>query len=103
MNQKDNAIRMRKLVGDFRNSYMSFNKFAEAHGISRGKLHYWVRRFGSSIELDAVGESGKFIPLDLPLSNSQELRYIIINKPWDSDQNSIIDVCSWNYPKVLSL
>ncbi len=81
MNRKDNALRMRKLVGDFRNSDMSFNKFAEAHGISRGKLHYWVRRIGSNIELDAMGESGKFIPLELPVNQTQELRYIIINKP----------------------
>lgn len=44
MNRKGNAMRMRKLDADFRNSEMSFNNFAVTHGISRGKVHYWVKR-----------------------------------------------------------
>lgn len=67
MNRKDNAMRMRKLVADFRNSEMSFNKFAVTHGISRGKLHYWVKQHGNSTGLEPIDDSGNFIPLDLPM------------------------------------
>ena len=81
MNRKDNASRMGKLVADFRNSEMSFNKFAAAHGISRGKLHYWVKRLDDAPGLDAIENSNHFIPLNIPSGSSGELRYIIINKP----------------------
>ena len=59
-----------------------------------------VRRLGN-IELDSIRKSGKFIPLDLPVRHTGELRYIIISKLCVTDQNSTLDAFSWDFTEIL--
>jgi len=44
MTKKDTTIQMCKLVKDFRDSGQSQKAFAAAHGIKKGKLHYWISK-----------------------------------------------------------
>jgi hypothetical protein len=44
MTKKGNASRMHKLVKEFRDSGRSQKEFAAAHGLSEGKMHYWVSK-----------------------------------------------------------
>ncbi len=44
MTKKVNASRMQKLVKEFRDSGRSQKEFASAHGLTPGKLHYWVSK-----------------------------------------------------------
>ncbi|SMG13427.1 IS66 family insertion sequence element accessory protein TnpA [Arenibacter troitsensis] len=54
MTKKDNALRMRKLVKEFRLSGRSQKEFASAHGIKEGKFHYWISKL-----LDLQQKSGQ--------------------------------------------
>jgi hypothetical protein len=42
----DRAERMRRLIRQWRASGQSKAEFVRRHGLSRGKLEYWVRRLG---------------------------------------------------------
>lgn len=44
MTKKVNASRMQKLVKEFRDSGRSQKEFAAAHGLTPGKMHYWVSK-----------------------------------------------------------
>lgn len=44
MTKNGNASRMHKLVKEFRDSGRSQKEFAAAHGLSPGKMHYWVSK-----------------------------------------------------------
>ncbi|SDF05550.1 hypothetical protein SAMN05421636_11099 [Pricia antarctica] len=44
MTKNGNALRMHKLVKEFRGFGRSQKEFAAAHGLSEGKMHYWVSK-----------------------------------------------------------
>ncbi len=44
MTKSGNASRMHKLVKDFRDSGLSQKEFAATHGLTPGKMHYWVSK-----------------------------------------------------------
>jgi len=44
MTKSGNASRMHKLVKQFRDSGLSQKEFAASHGLTTGKLHYWVSK-----------------------------------------------------------
>lgn len=84
MSRKAEAMRMRGLVEKYHQSQISLSQFAADHGVTRGKLHYWVQRFkSSSVNQDSseVPTSEKFIPIHMPEGTQAEPSYIIINKP----------------------
>ena len=44
MKKNANASRMHKLVKEFRDSGLSQKEFAATHGLTPGKMHYWVSK-----------------------------------------------------------
>ena len=76
MTKKDTASRMRKLVGQFKDSGQSQKAFAAAHGIKEGKLYYWISKL-SRPQQSAKGTPKKdFVALEV--ASGQESRCIMI-------------------------
>lgn len=44
MTKNDTASQMRKLVKQFKGSGQSQKEFAKVHGLTEGKLHYWISK-----------------------------------------------------------
>ena len=55
---------MESLVKDYHKSSLTQEAFASRHGISKGKLHYWMKKFFKLKHKEPVPE---FIPLEVPL------------------------------------
>ncbi len=45
---------MKELVGSFHRSGQSRKEFAQAHGLTEGKLQYWIKKF-SAKPLESAG------------------------------------------------
>ena len=71
---------MKELVSVFLNSGQSQKEFAEAHGLTKGKLHYWVKKFSESPTTVSKSTSS-FIPLEVSSSEELQSRTILIRMP----------------------
>jgi transposase-like protein len=67
---------MHKLVSAYHNSGQSQKTFAQAHGLTEGKLHYWIKKL--SKESIPSLETSSFIPLEMPHTESSSSKVIII-------------------------
>ena len=76
MTKKDTASRMRKLVGQFKDSGRSQKAFAAAHGIKEGKLYYWISKLSKPQQSVTVTPKKAFV--DIEVSSGQESRCIMI-------------------------
>lgn len=65
MTKKDNALRMRKLVMEFRLSGRSQKEFASAHGIKEGKFHYWISKLSRPTDVPADKAPSNFVPIEV--------------------------------------
>jgi len=58
---------MRKLVSQYHLSGQSQREFSSAHGVTEGKLHYWIKKLASS-STDQAPEatvSKAFVPISI--------------------------------------
>ena len=84
MTREEKTLYMRELIAKFHKSGDSIRQFASAHGMSKGKLNYWVQRFKDTRQANVASneeDTTRFIPLGLPQRQDSEPQYIIINKP----------------------
>lgn len=65
MTKKENALWMRKLVKEFRDSGRSQKEFASAHGIKEGKLHYWRSKLSRPVDVTADKGPSHFVPIEV--------------------------------------
>jgi len=49
MSKSSISDEMKELVSAFLTSGQSQKEFAESHGLSKGKLHYWVKKFSEAL------------------------------------------------------
>ena len=59
---KDLEKGMRNLVEAYQSSSMTQEEFSSKHGISKGKLHYWIKKLSIPVRERPVPD---FIPLDV--------------------------------------
>ena len=78
MTKTDTASQMRNLVKEFHNSGLDQKHFARANGISKGKLHYWIKKISLSSPTKLPDTTGDFVPITLTSEQAQEVRNIII-------------------------
>ena len=64
MSKLSESRRMEELVSSYHSSGQSQKDFAKAHGLTEGKLHYWIKKLSRSVEQEPLPE---FIPLDVSL------------------------------------
>ena len=69
---------MRKLVKEFHNSGLDQKHFAQANCISKGKLHYWIKKLSLSSAPKLSDATTNFIPIALTSGQEQEAGSIII-------------------------
>ena len=77
MSQQTEACRMKELVCSYHSSGQTQKDFAKAHGLTDGKLHYWIKKFSTPVVEEPIPE---FIPLDLSLP-TRGSKHIIIRTP----------------------
>lgn len=75
MSQLSEAQRMGKLVSSYHRSGQSQKDFAKAHGLTGGKLHYWIKKLSIPEEQEPLPE---FIPLEVSNFFSRSSKSIII-------------------------
>ena len=68
---------MRKLVSAYHSSGQSQKTFARSHGLTKGKLHYWIKKF-SKQSPTASQVTSSFIPLEMASTGSSVSRVITI-------------------------
>jgi hypothetical protein len=76
--KEDIASQMRKLVEEFHNSGSDQKHFAEANGISNGKLHYWIKKLSLPSSFLSSEATSNFVPITLTSKQEAEARSIII-------------------------
>ena len=69
---------MEALVKSFHKSSLTQEEFASKHDISKGKLHYWIKKFSEPVRESVVPE---FIPLEISNFSSKISKSIIIRMP----------------------
>ena len=69
---------MRKLVKEFHTSGLDQKQFAEANGISKGKLHYWIKKLSVPSPTKLPDVTSNFVPITLTSQQEQQVRSIII-------------------------
>ena len=80
MSRSSISDEMKELVSAFLTSGQSQKEFAESHGLSKGKLHYWVKKF-SEASITAPKATTSFIPLEVSSSEELQSRTILIRMP----------------------
>ena len=69
---------MLKLVRAYGSSNETQEVFAASHGISKGKLHYWMKKLSKSSDSKPLTKTPSFVPLSVIAPPEQEMRRIII-------------------------
>jgi len=72
--------KMRKLVSLYHISGQSQKSFAQSHGLTEGKLYYWIKKF-SKKELSSPEASNTFIPIDISEPEESSCKTILIRMP----------------------
>jgi transposase-like protein len=67
---------MRKLVTNYYESGQSKSVFARTHGISKGKLSYWIHKFPRKEAKEPV--KSNFVPLSVPPSAQSSTQSMFI-------------------------
>lgn len=77
MSRLSESKRMEELVSSYHSSDQTRRDFAKAHGVTEGKLYYWIKKLSTPIVEESLPE---FIPLDLslPIRGS---KHVIIRMP----------------------
>lgn len=79
MSNIDNRQKMQELVKHYHGSNKDQITFADANGISAGKLHYWIKKLSPKKEKPIVGgSSDKFIPIEIAPSSGGSPKHILI-------------------------
>lgn len=68
---------MRNLVSLYQSSGQSQKAFAKSHGLTEGKLYYWVKKFSKENTTTSVASSS-FIPVEMTSTESCSSKAIII-------------------------
>lgn len=76
MSKSSESTRMHKLVSAYHNSGQSQKAFAQAHGLTKGKLHYWIKKLLK--ESIPSPETSSFIPLEMTSRESSSSKVITI-------------------------
>lgn len=77
MSQLSESKRMEELVTSYHSSGQTQKDFAKAHGLTEGKLHYWIKKLSTPVVEESLPD---FIPLDLSLP-TRGSKHIIIRMP----------------------
>lgn len=77
MSKSSESARMHKLVSAYHNSGQSQKAFAQSHGLTKGKLHYWIKKF-SKESIPSSETSSPFIPLEMTGTEPCSSKVIII-------------------------
>lgn len=72
--------KMRKLVSLYESSGQSQKAFAQSHGLTEGKLHYWIKKLSKESITEPQGVSS-FIPLEVTDSELPASKTILIRMP----------------------
>ncbi len=80
MPQPTLSQQMRKLVSAYHSSGQSQRSFAQAHGLTEGKLHYWVKKFSKEPSTGPQG-APSFIPLEVTAPGVPMPSAIMIRMP----------------------
>ena len=59
--------RMGKLVKLYESTDRTQEEFAAAHDISKGKLHYWIRKLSGPPKPATMMKGPVFVPVEVPL------------------------------------
>ena len=81
MTKQDQATSMFKLVKEFEASGQSQKDFARAHGIKKGKLHYWICKSRNQKQKSSRSSSSSkknFVPLLVPAVSEPTGQRILI-------------------------
>ena len=70
------ASKMRKLVASYYESVQSQSLFARTHGISKGKLSYWIQKFPRKEDKEPV--KSNFVSLSVPPSGQSSTQSMVI-------------------------
>ena len=81
MSKKSNYAQMQKLVLQYQSSGKSQKSFALVHGITEGKLHYWLRKLSADKERGDNSTGPDFVPLQIAPDSSVEDKAILIQLP----------------------
>lgn len=76
MTRSSIATEMRKLVSNYYESGQSQSTFARNHGISKGKLSYWIHRFPRKEVKEPV--KSNFVALSVPPSTQTSTQSMVI-------------------------
>lgn len=77
MSQLSESKRMEQLVSSYHSSGQTQKNFAKAHGLTKGKLHYWIKKLSTPVLEESLPE---FIPLNLS-SPTAVSKCIVIRMP----------------------
>ena len=67
---------MRKLVASYYESGQSQSVFARTHGISKGKLSYWIHKFPRKEDKDPVKSNFVSLSASAPAQTPTQIIYI---------------------------
>lgn len=56
---------MTKLVALYKESGQSQKEFAVSHGVSEGKLHYWITKISKPEKVKPVSKKVGFVPIEV--------------------------------------
>jgi hypothetical protein len=76
MSKTTNSAAMESLVSRFHLSGQDQKSFAQSNGISKGKLHYWIKKLAAPSKTAPSGQSTNFIPLEV--EQAPTARFIVI-------------------------
>lgn len=71
MSRRNIGAEMTKLVALYKESGQSQKEFAVSHGVSEGKLHYWITKISKPEKVKPVSKKVGFVPIEV----AQELRW----------------------------
>ena len=72
------GIEMRKLVKEYIKSGESQNSFASAQGISKSKLHYWIKKSSKPSKAVPPDNAVSFVPIEITKSPLQQTDQVIL-------------------------
>lgn len=74
MSNTSTESKMRKLVSQYHVSGQSQREFSSLHGVTEGKLHYWIKKLISSEDqAPEVSASKSFIPISITDVKSERI------------------------------
>lgn len=79
MSRRNIASDMAKLVDQYKASGQSKKVFAAFHGVSKGKLHYWIKKLSKPDKVLHLANESSFVPIEItPLPSEKTDQAIVI-------------------------